>query len=122
MRSIAAFIAQESIRMTEQGKLPRAVLKLTRTGKGVLIAVPDPNTQSTHLYITSVSYLKLLLDGTLKKNLLGCLYLGEETFEKFLIAEEKELKVNTLTTSGTPLSVKASIERERQAISIKDDW
>lgn len=115
----------EGIRLTESGeqaKYPRAILKLSRSGKGVLIIVPDPLTGTAHSYITSVVYLRMLLEGKLVNNMLGCNYLGETQYEQFLTKDEKQ-NINLLkVTTDNPLSTKAMTERSAQEVKIKDEW
>jgi hypothetical protein len=106
---------------------PDMRLKITNSGKGVLLLVPVEELGVTLTYITSVKYLTMLLNGELKGSLIGCKYLGEAELERFLSSDEKKtIKSGTLNlrsiSSDDPLSGKALKEREAQRVKITDDW
>lgn len=108
----------------EEGAYPRAIIKRTRSGKGLLLIVPDPVTNTSHTYVTSVAYMQLLLNGTLKGNMLGCHYLNEGLFEQFLTKDEKEeFKPNLARyTDSNPLGYKAQKERKEGELKNVDEW
>lgn len=123
---VIAGIVQRDIKLKEQEERPQVRMKLTRSGKGVIIIVPDPNTKVAYSYITSVRYLRMLLDNELKFNLLGCKSLpGELPIEQFLTKDEKEVLGNDVTligVDGNAMGAKAQRERKNQEISIRDEW
>lgn len=116
-------IAVGGTRLTEPEEkyYPNAVLRKTRSGKGLLIIVPDPVTMTSHTYVTSIAFVNFLLQGNLKSNLLGCVYLGEGDYHQFLNKEEK--KLNVINTGGeNPLGFKAIKKRKEMQLKDVDDW
>jgi hypothetical protein len=107
---------------------PQARMKITRSGKGVLITVPLPELGVSKMYITSKVFLEQLLAGTLKRGMLGCTYLGDGQLEQFMNKKEREemvvgSKVNVQrTTDENPMGVKAQRERKAGEIKVRDDW
>ena len=107
---------------------PQARIKVTRSGKGILITVPLPALGVSKMYITSKAFMEQLLAGTLKRSLLGCTYLDDGVLETFMNKDEKEnmvvgSNVNVQrTTVDDPMSAQAQRERERGSIKVRDDW
>lgn len=107
----------------EEKSYPQAVLKTTRSGKGLLIIIPDPVTNSSHTYITSLEYVRYLLDGKLRNNILGCNYVSDGRFEQFLDKIWRKKNVNILDIKGKdPFSAKAQSERKKLELKNVDEW
>lgn len=111
----------------ENNDYPQARLKITRSGKGVLILIPTPELGVTKTYITSKAFVKKLIDSELKFNMLGCSFLADNDLEQFMSKEEKEIVrgkgVNVIgVNADNPMSSKAGKERADKAIKIKDEW
>lgn len=105
----------------ENDSYPDISMRKTRSNKGVLIIVPDPNTQTSHTYITSVAYLEYLITGRLKGNMMVCKYLGEGDYQQFLTKNDK--KINFIRTkSDNPLDVKSAKERRQKELKNVDSW
>jgi hypothetical protein len=100
-------------------EMPPVTLKLTKSKKGVLIIFPNPHSGVAHTYITSVKYLSSLLQGGLRRDMLGCNYLGDAPYEQFL--QKTDGKVYAKKVEGNPLGYSAGKERESLTQQIKDD-
>ena len=108
-------------------KQPDVRLKVTRSGKGILILVPIPSLGVTLNFITSKKYLEMLMEGSLRKDMMACKYLGESRIDQFLTKDEKEeIEAGTVHiqnfSADDPMSAKAQKERRDGAVKITDDW
>lgn len=111
-----------SVSEQEEKVYPSAVLKKTRSGRGIIIIIPDPLTGTSHTYITSKEYLEYLLAGTLRGGMLGANYLGEGSYEQFLNKEWRK-KVNVIKTkSDNPLGYESSEKRKKLEMRNVDEW
>ena len=70
--------------MEDNKEFPGITLRLTKSKKGVLVIVPNPYADRDHTYITSLAYLKGLMSGNMKGNMLACSYLGDAPYGGFM--------------------------------------
>jgi len=96
---------------------PFISVRLSKSGKAVLIYDLDGNA-----FMTSVAYMKMLIEGKARNNMISARFMGGNTTDNFKRNSASWDMSKIRKVEGNPLSAAADRERYAQSTRVKGDW
>ena len=84
--------------------------RLSKSGKAILVYDNDG-----YCYMTSVAYMKMLIEGKARNNMIALRKMGDKPTDHFNKNKIKDV-------SGDPMGHKAQKQRADSVVKVKGDW